>query len=210
MEGPAMKVNGEVALHAPIDEVWKAINDPAVLVRAIPGCEVLEATGPDAYRIVVTAGVAAVRGTYAGAITLHDQQVPTSFVLSASGAGAPGTVRTDVAVTLAEDGPDATRLRYDADAEVGGVIGGVGQRMLAAVAKKLADEFFAAVDDVLTGASLVPVDEAAERAEQAVGPRFVAPARAGRETSGFVSGAAVGGLIALAGVLVGRLLGRRP
>jgi carbon monoxide dehydrogenase subunit G len=106
-----MKVSDEITLHAPIDDVWHAINDPAVLVRTIPGCELLEETGPDTYRIVVTAGVAAIRGTYSGQVALHDQQAPTSFVLTASGAGAPGTVRTDVAVTLAEDGSSGTRLR---------------------------------------------------------------------------------------------------
>ena len=52
-----MKVSDEVMLHGSIDEVWQAINDPAVLVRTIPGCELLEVTGPDRYRIVVSAGV---------------------------------------------------------------------------------------------------------------------------------------------------------
>ena len=133
-----MKVSDEVMLQGSVDEVWQAINDPAVLVRTIPGCERLEVTGPDRYRIVVSAGVAAVRGMYSGEVALRDQQMPTSFVLTASGAGAPGTVRTDVAVTLSEDGSGRTRLRYDADAEIGGVIAGVGQRMLAAVARKTA------------------------------------------------------------------------
>jgi carbon monoxide dehydrogenase subunit G len=204
-----MKVSDEVMLHGSIDEVWQAINDPAVLVRTIPGCELLEVTGPDRYRIVVSAGVAAIRGTYSGEVSLHDQQMPTSFVLTASGAGAPGTVRTDVAVTLTGDGSGGTRLRYDADAEIGGVIAGVGQRMLTAVAKKTAGEFFAAVDDVLTGATPVAVDAASPGAESA-GRTFVAPVPAGRTPNGFLSGAIVGGAIAIAGVLVGRLLGRRP
>ena len=85
-----MKVSDEVMLHGSIDEVWQAINDPAVLVRTIPGCELLEVTGPDRYRIVVSAGVAAIRGTYSGEVSLHDQQMPTSFVLTASGAGVLG------------------------------------------------------------------------------------------------------------------------
>ena len=134
---------------------------------------------------------------------------PMPLPLPASGAGAPGTVRTDVAVTLTGDGTGGTRLRYDADAEIGGVIAGVGQRMLTAVAKKTAGEFFAAVDDVLTGATPVAVDAASPGAESA-GRTFVAPVPAGRTPNGFLSGAIVGGAIAIAGVLVGRLLGRRP
>jgi uncharacterized protein len=204
-----VKLSGDATLHAPIDRVWTALNDPAVLVRTIPGCERLESTGPDAYRMVVTAGVASIRGTYAGEVQLSDQREPNSFLMTASGAGGPGTVSTEVRVSLAEAGDGATTLTYDADAVVGGVIAGVGQRMLVGVAKKMAGEFFRSVDDVLTGKAAVPVAApAGATAEPGV---FVAPAE-GRSAiggDGFVRGTVVGALIALAGVLVGSVLGRR-
>ncbi len=145
-----MKVTGSATLHAPREKVWDALNDPAVLVRTIPGCQQLEEVGPDRYRMTITAGVASIKGTYQGDVALTDQEQPGSFTLKASGAGAPGTVSADVKVTLAEADGD-TRLDYDADAIVGGVVGGVGQRVLSGVAKKTAGEFFKAVDDVLTG-----------------------------------------------------------
>lgn len=146
-----MRITGSAALAAPVEAVWAALNDPAVLVRTIPGCEQLEEVGPDRYRMTVTAGVASITGTYDGEVALAEQQPPTAFVLRASGAGAPGTVEADVRVTLAPDGV-GTRLEFDADAVVGGVVGGVGQRMLAGVARRTADEFFRAVDAVLAGA----------------------------------------------------------
>jgi hypothetical protein len=129
--------------------------------------------------------------------------------MKASGAGGPGTVSADVKVTLAEvDG--ATRLSYDADAIVGGVIGGVGQRMLTGVAKKMAGEFFGNVDDVLTGEEKVaPAELPAEASQPGV---FVGPARAGGMAPGgqdFVKGAVFGAVVALAGVVVGALVGRR-
>jgi uncharacterized protein len=198
-----VKVSGDATLHAPIERVWEALNDPAVLVRTIPGCERLEATGPDSYTMVVTAGVASIKGTYSGEVKLSDQQRPGSFVMSASGAGAPGTVSTDVQVRLSEvDG--GTRLSYDADAVIGGMIGGVGQRMLAGVAKKMAGEFFAAVDDVLTGKAV-----AAPVAEAEAGVYVAPPQPARAAPSGFLAGAFVGAAIALAGVVVGAVFGRR-
>jgi carbon monoxide dehydrogenase subunit G len=204
-----MKVSGDATLHAPIDKVWAALNDPAVLVRTIPGCERLEATGPDSYRMVVTAGVASIKGTYAGEVALSDQQHPNSFLMTASGAGGPGTVSTEVRVSLADTGDGSTRLTYDADAVVGGVVAGVGQRMLAAVAKKTAGEFFNAVDDVLTGKAVAAPAPAGAAAPSEPGV-FVAPAAPGRAVSGdFLRGALAGAAIALAGVLVGGLLGRR-
>ena len=121
--------------------------------------------------MTVTAGVASIKGVYTGEVRLGDQQPPDSFVLTASGSGAPGTVSADVRVTLADAGGGTTAVTYDADAIVGGMVGGVGQRMLTGVAKKTAGEFFGAVDDVLNGRAASPA------ARSAAG----APARSGQD-----------------------------
>ncbi|MGH8939222.1 MAG: SRPBCC family protein [Actinomycetes bacterium] len=216
-----MKVTGSATLNAPREKVWGALNDPAVLARTIPGCLQLEEVGPDSYRMTITAGVASIKGTYQGDVALADQQQPGSFTLRASGAGAPGTVSADVKVTLAEsDG--TTRLDYDADAIVGGVIGGVGQRVLCGVAKKTAGEFFRNVDDVLTGkAPTVPTprDETATGEVAAASPAGVPAGAAGRvfgpgagaaaTGNEFLKGAVFGAVVALAGVLVGSVVSRR-
>lgn len=219
-----MKISGAATMHAPAGKVWTALNDPAVLVRTIPGCEQLEATGPDSYRLTVTAGVASIKGTYTGEVALSDKQEPASFLMTASGAGGPGTVSTSVQVRLAPNGDGGTELSYDADAVIGGMIASVGQRMLVSVAKKMAREFFTAVDDVLTGREvLVPVGgglavaagpggvgEAAGAAAPGV---YVAPGRGARrggpDGQAFLRGVLVGAAVALAGVAVGSLLGRR-
>jgi carbon monoxide dehydrogenase subunit G len=206
-----MKVSGGATLHASIEKVWAALNDPVVLVRTIPGCERLETTGPDAYRMVLTAGVASIKGTYAGEVQLSDQQEPHSFLMTASGAGGPGTVSTEVRVALADAGDGSTTLTYDADAVVGGIIAGVGQRMLVGVAKKMAGEFFRSVDDVLTGKEVEPAAGLHEAAAGEPGVFVVPSTGSGRPIGGdgFLNGAVVGAAIALAGVLVGGLLGRR-
>lgn len=222
-----MKVTGSAVLHAPRERVWQALNDPAVLVRTIPGCQRLETVGPDQYRMTVAAGVGTVKGTYAGEVRLGEQDEPSSFLLNASGAGAPGTVSASVRVTLDEDGDGTTRLAYDADAIVGGMIGGVGQRMLTGVAKKTAGEFFTAVDDVLTGAAPAGVAPLAVEAAAAsagadtpgggAGERpgvYEAPARppsavAGALAGDFGRGVLVGAAAALAGVVVGGWVARR-
>jgi carbon monoxide dehydrogenase subunit G len=202
-----MKVAGQATLHAPAERVWAALNDPAVLVRTIPGCQRLAATGPDAYEMTVTAGVASIKGSYAGTVQLTDLRPPSSFVLRAAGAGGPGTVSADVTVRLAErDG--VTQLDYDADAVVGGVIGGVGQRMLTGVAKKLAGEFFGNVDAVLTGR--LPSTPASETATEAPAVYTAPAARTSTaRPKEFILGAVFGALTALAGVLVGVRVGRR-
>jgi carbon monoxide dehydrogenase subunit G len=223
-----MRVAGSATLHAPVETVYEALRDPRVLVRTIPGCERLEQVGEDAWSMTVTAGVASVRGTYAGDVRLTDHRAPHGFVLRASGSGAPGTVSADVTVELSPGGDGTTELAYDADAIVGGMIGGVGQRLLASVARRTAADFFDAVDQVLSaggaeeevataGASVTPaIAEAGAPASPGAGgagPRvYSAPAR--RATSGipggeFAVGVVLGAAAALLGALVGGYLARR-
>jgi uncharacterized protein len=228
-----MRIAGNATLRAPVATVYDALRDPRVLVRTIPGCERLEQVGEDAYQMTVTAGVASVRGTYAGDVRLTDHRAPHGFVLRASGSGAPGTVSADVTVDLTPGADGTTLLAYDADAVVGGMIGGVGQRLLTGVAKRTAGEFFAAVDEVLVGggvgeaaggeapggevgAPLTGVGEpgAAARADGGgAGPRvFTAPARPAttRPPGGdFAAGVVLGAAAALLGALVGGYLARR-
>lgn len=220
-----MKIAGTAHLAAPRDQVWAAFHDPAVLARTLPGCEQLRVIGEDTYEMTVTAGVAAIKGTYDGKVSIDQQQHPESFVLHASGAGAPGTVSADVTVRLGEAPDGGTDLSYDADAIVGGPVGGVGQRMITGVAKKMAGQFFAAVDADIAGVPVAPapaavgarpVEETGVPAATAAPGAVFAPAAkpagavaglGGRDLLvGFLAGAAV----ALAGVLVGARAGRRP
>lgn len=206
-----MKIAGEATLQAPVAAVWDALLDPAVLVRSIPGCERLEATGDNSYAMTVTVGVAAIKGTYAGTCSLSDLQERESLRLTGEGAGAPGTISADVAVRFADNADGTTTLSYDADTVVGGMIGGVGQRMLASVSRRMAAEFFGALEQVITG--VAPVAQAAERAGAPTAPTpgvFTAPARSSAGSPAeFLRGVAVGAGLVTLGVLLGARLGRR-
>jgi uncharacterized protein len=207
-----MKVSGTSTLSADRPAVWRALNDPAVLVRTIPGCRRLEARGEDAYAMTVAAGVGSIKGVYDGEVRLSDQQEPGSFRMHAQGSGAAGTIGADVAVRLEDADGGGTVLSYDADAAVGGMIGGVGQRMLTGVSKRMAEEFFRNVDAVLNGAA--PERETATTGVPSTGSTtgqvFTAPASAPTAGPGFAVGVAVGAAAALAGALVGGwLAGRR-
>jgi uncharacterized protein len=205
-----MKVTGSAVLQAERQRVYEALLDPAVLVGAIPGCESLHPLGDDRYRMSITAGVASIKGTYDGEVALADQVANESFTLRARGSGAPGTIDATCRVVLVDVDGQCTRLDYDADAVVGGVVGGVGQRMLTGVAKKMAGQFFGNVDDVLSGrrsAGLVAGTPAVGGATPAVVGAAVVPAAppgsAPAGLRGTLSAALVGAAIALAGVALG-------
>jgi carbon monoxide dehydrogenase subunit G len=211
-----MKVNGSVNVAAPVPDVWKALQDPAVLARTIPGCERLDEVAPDTYAMTIRAGVASIKGTYAGQVALSDPEPPHAFTLRARGQGAPGTIDATVRVRLSEaDG--GTRVDYDADATVGGMIGGVGQRMLASVGKRTAGEFFSAVESVIirpvpapevpTAAALSPVPGAP--AVPAATAPVAAPPRSPSDAWAMASAFSAGGVVALAGVALGWAIARR-
>ena len=223
-----MKLTGQHTIDVDRQRVWDALQDPAVLARTLPGCQSLEVTGPDAYAATITAGVASVKGTYQGKVSLDEIQAPASYTLVASGAGAPGTVQAEAKVRL-EETAGSTTIHYDADAVVGGMIGGVGQRMLASVAKRTAGEFFTAVEhELLHGPTepkeptepAVPADVPSEprppdadmSAEVQVGRVFhaaasrPAPTPGDRRVQELAVALLVGAAIALVGVLVGRRL----
>jgi carbon monoxide dehydrogenase subunit G len=220
-----MKIAGEATLTAPVEQVWDALLDPTVLVATIPGCERLEQTGEHAYDMTVTAGVAAIRGTYAGTCRLHDLKPRESLVLSVQGAGAPGTIGAEVDVRFEDNHDGTTTLLYDADAIVGGMVGGVGQRMLTSVSRRMAAEFFTAVERQLTGTPVEtaqnfspgPVETAqnfspgpVETAQNFSPGVYTAPPRAGgTDRDGFLKGVALGAGLVLLGVVAGGLFGRR-
>lgn len=201
-----MKVSGTSHLNANRDAVWRALNDPAVLVRTVPGCQRLEALGEDAYKMTIAAGVGSIKGVYDGQVRLCDQKQPGSFRMHAQGAGAPGTIGAEVLVTLADAADGGTELTFAADATVGGMIGGVGQRMIAGVSKKMAAEFFANIDTALAAGPAPAVGTAGQVFTVPTVPT-VGGAFGGQ---GFALGVAVGAVATLAGALVGGwLAGRR-
>lgn len=218
-----MKVSGSALVAVERKRVWDALQDPGVLVRTIPGCERLEAVGADVYAMTVTAGVASVKGVYQGEVALRDQEEPDRFTLAARGQGAPGTVEATVLVRLS-DADGGTRIDYDAEAVVGGMIGGVGQRMLGSVAKRTAGEFFSAVERHLLSVSTVPpasgagvtvaaaTGEAAGSAEAA--PRVftrepVTEPRRGVPAWTMLAAFGAGAGVALGSAVIGWLLGRQ-
>jgi carbon monoxide dehydrogenase subunit G len=207
-----MKISGENVLDAPVERVWDSLLDPQVLVSTIPGCESLAATGENSYAMTVTAGVAAIKGTYNGVCQLSDLDPHSSLVMKLSGAGSPGTIDATVQVRFTENA-GSTTIAYDADAIVGGMVGGVGQRMLTSVSRRMAGEFFDNVGKVISGEMPAAPNGSqstpAAGAPAEVGQVFTAPARAGTNHEDFLKGVAVGAGLVVLGVVIGSLFGRR-
>ena len=143
-----MKLEGSHDIPAPRERVWSAFLDPEVLKQAIPGCEKLKAVGEGEYKATMKIGVAAVKGTFEGKVRLFDLKPPESYRMAVEGSGSPGFIRGETQIALS-DADGGTRVTYAADVQVGGLIAGVGQRMIGGVSKMMADQFFNKMSQLL-------------------------------------------------------------
>jgi uncharacterized protein len=143
-----MKLAGQYILPAPPAKVWALLTDPNRLAKLLPGCERLDPDGPDRFKAAVKFGIAAISGKYAGTIEFAEKNPPNSMRMKLSGKGIPGFVDGIGHIELAEKGGQ-TELRYTGEAQVGGMIASVGQRMIEGAARKIVDQFFAAASEEL-------------------------------------------------------------
>jgi uncharacterized protein len=134
-----LKITGSYTIDAPRDQVWAALNDIEVLARIVPGCERLVQTGENEYEGTVKIGVQSIKGSYSGRIRLEDIQPPHHYKLVASGRSANGVVDGAGTVDLAEqDGK--TLLTYVGDAQIGGTLASVGQRLIEGASKQMINQ----------------------------------------------------------------------
>jgi carbon monoxide dehydrogenase subunit G len=199
-----MRVFGTGTVGAPVEAVWAALADPAVLRRAIPGCERLDVTGPGRCELTVATTIAAVAGTYSGEAEIRERHGP-GLLLAAkvSAAGGRGSIGADVTVRLSPAGDGATELGYEIEAQVDGAIAGVGQLLLASVARRLAAEFIGGL------AARAGLQQAGEPLVAGTAATPGEPSRVRDALSARRAGLAAGSAVGLAGIAIGAVLGRR-
>lgn len=131
-----MKLEGTYTFDAPREAVWNALLDPEVLARTMPGCEKLEQIGENEYKGALKIRVGPVQGQFEGIVNLSNIQAPESYRMQVDGKGAPGFMKGVGEVRL-EDQGESTLMHYTGEAQVGGRIASVGQRLLDSSAKAL-------------------------------------------------------------------------
>jgi carbon monoxide dehydrogenase subunit G len=141
-----MKIEGTQEVHASRDQVFALLTNREVLLRCIPGCQSLEEVGENAYAATMRAGVGAIKGNFKGNVRLEDMRNPEHYRIVVDAKGGPGFVKGAGDFDL-EDKDGGTLIKYKGEMQVGGIIAGVGQRMIEAAAKMMAAKFFTALEN---------------------------------------------------------------
>lgn len=148
-----MKISGSYTLPVAPERAYQLLQDPVILAEAMPGCEGLEKIGPDEYRMKMKVLLAALSGQFEGKVRIADQTPPTSFRLIVEGSGRAGFLKGDGLLKLspaatvrvlsaAPSEPPSTVVSYEGDAQVGGTMAAVGQRLIDGTAKMMIKRFF--------------------------------------------------------------------
>jgi carbon monoxide dehydrogenase subunit G len=173
-----VKLAGEHTFAVPRERLWRALTDPTLLARVLPGCEPLEATGDHSWRAAMTVAIGPVKGRFAGSLALFDLEPPSRYRMKIDGTGQAGFLSGEGAIELHEV-EGGSRLAYQLDAQVGGRIASVGQRLVESSARVLAKQGLEGLERELAASV---ADEAAatppageETAEEAAAPHAAAP-----------------------------------
>ncbi len=156
----AMTMTGDYVLPADRQTVWNALNDPEILKACIPGCESFERVGDNQYAAVALAKVGPVRARFKGQVALSDLDPPNGYRIAGEGQGGVAGFAKGGAVVRLEDAEGGTRLSYDVEAQIGGKLAQIGQRLINSAAKKIADDFFARFAKAVNPSADVPAPAA--------------------------------------------------
>ena len=143
-----MEMQGTRPLAVTQEQAWEALNDPQVLKQCIPGCDKIEPAGEGQYAVGIAVKVGPVSAKFNGKIALSEVVAPDSYTLTFDGQGGAagfGKGVSKVRLSAQPDGPGCV-LDYQVQAQVGGKIAQVGQRLIDGVARSMAEDFFKRFD----------------------------------------------------------------
>jgi len=140
-----MKVEGYYTMGGARPRVYATLCDPAALRHCLPGCEKFDPLGEGRYETQLRTGVAGVKGSFTGTVTLSNERPPESYTLALEGKFSGGFVKGTGHITLTEEG-EGTRVAYSGDVQIGGPLAAIGQRLMAPAVKSVANAFFKCMD----------------------------------------------------------------
>jgi carbon monoxide dehydrogenase subunit G len=143
-----VKFEGTYTLPVPREVAWRELMNPQTLARALPGCEKFEANPAGGFDVVLKIGIASLKGAYQGHVEIQDPNPPQSYRMKVEGKGTGGFLKGEGVLALTESAGNTT-INYSGDAQVGGPIAGIGQRLVQAAARQIIQQFFQSLTNAI-------------------------------------------------------------
>tara|TARA_B100000029_G_scaffold244352_1_gene241507 strand:- start:140 stop:721 length:582 start_codon:yes stop_codon:yes gene_type:complete len=144
-----MKLSGSHILSVKKNVVWKALNNPDILKKCIPGCESFDKESETSFLVTATNQIGPMNATFSGTVLVSNIKENSSYTLSGEGNSSVGFANGSAEVKLVEE-EGKTTLNYEVNIDVGGKIAQLGSRLINGVAKKMSDYFFGRFADLVS------------------------------------------------------------
>jgi len=144
-----MKLSGSYNLNIKKEVVWKALNNPEMLKKCIPGCESFDKKDSTTFSTTATNQIGPMNSTFSGTVKLNNIKENESYTLTGEGNSSVGFAKGNAEVKLTETN-GVTTLTYEVHLQVGGKIAQLGSRLIDGVAKKMANYFFGRFADLVS------------------------------------------------------------
>jgi uncharacterized protein len=163
-----MKFENTFAVDAPIDEVYATLLDVERVAPCVPGAEVIEKSGDDAYTVAIKVRVGPISMTYRGNVEIVERDDANHRAVMRARARetrGQGTADARVELTLVQDGP-TTKGTMVADVQLAGRAAAMGRGVIQDVSAKIVSTFAQNLETMLSGGAAaepetVPVTEPA-------------------------------------------------
>jgi hypothetical protein len=217
-----MKVQESFVIDQPPETLWAFLENVGEVARCVPGVDAVEQVDADNSNVRVTQAVGPMTATFDLKMRITERRPNELMQFVAIGRavrGAAGNVRSTNTVRLAPH-ESGTAVSLESDVALGGMLGSVGQKVVAKQAGKVTSEFADALRRRLGGepaAAAAPARPAAPPRPAAAPapprPAPAAPVPTGGPAHWLRGSIAVpvpvaAGIVALLTALVARLLGR--
>jgi carbon monoxide dehydrogenase subunit G len=174
-----MKVSESFLISERPEKLWEFFEQVDEVARCVPGVESVEQVDADNSKVRMTQAVGPMTATFdlKMRITRREPQELMEFTaIGRAVKGAAGNVRSTNVVRLAPEG-DGTRVALEADVAMGGMLGTVGQKVIAKQAGKMTKDFADSLERRLTGGA-EPAPEPAPAAPPSAEPKPAPPVAA--------------------------------
>lgn len=135
-----LHLEGTNSMGASREKVFGLLTDPSFLARTLPDAEDVHVLGPDTLEAKLKLRVAVVSSTMKVKMTVSEKVPTQRATLLAEGTGSGSSMRIKSVFNLAGSSP--TTMSWMADAEISGVMAGMGSSLLRGFATKKVAEIF--------------------------------------------------------------------
>ena len=167
-----MRFENQFMVDAPLEQVWQTMLDVERVAPTVPGAQVLERTGDDAYKVAIKLKVGPMSMTYRGEVEITERdEAEHRAVMKARAKESRGQGTADADVTMLLSGANGgTSATVTTDVQLSGKVATMGQGVLQDVSGRLVETFAQNLAAMLEGGEAPEIATAAGAPEASSAP----------------------------------------